>query len=158
MGHSRPLVSLFSSFQQLTRIHVHYEILADDWIQIADLLYQKQLLCQLSHNHCTNFAFFIESISVLFRLSLVLVNQQMYTYLSYHYPSPGFEVRASVPTHNHNLYQWSRHNIISFLLTSKSVIRVFEPKTPVARFDRTSYHFANNAAWLMNLTMCFSIC
>ena len=93
MGHSRPLVSLFSSFQQLTRIHVHYEILADDWIQIADLLYQKQLLCQLSHNHCTNFAFFIESISVLFRLSLVLVNQQMYTYLSYHYPSPGFEVR-----------------------------------------------------------------
>ena len=49
MGHYQ---SPFSSFQQLTVKYVLYKILPDYWIQTVDLWYQKQLLCQLSHNHC----------------------------------------------------------------------------------------------------------
>ena len=47
MGHYRPLFCLFSSFQQFTVLNF-----PDDWIQTVDLWYLKQVLCQLSHNHC----------------------------------------------------------------------------------------------------------
>ena len=43
-GHSRPLFSLFSSFQ--------YCWLGDDWIQTVDLWFRQRQLYQLSHSHC----------------------------------------------------------------------------------------------------------
>ena len=55
MGHSRPLFSLFSSFQYTVdskqMFNKYIKNLANDWIRIADLEYRKQTLYQLSHNH-----------------------------------------------------------------------------------------------------------
>ena len=52
MGDSLPLFyshlsKTVNSKQQMLNIHF-----ADDWIQTMDLWYWKQLLYQLSHNHC----------------------------------------------------------------------------------------------------------
>ena len=54
-GHSRCLFSLYSSFSTVNSKPCSVENLADDCIQTANLWYRKQLLCQLSHNHCQNF-------------------------------------------------------------------------------------------------------
>ena len=51
MGHSWTLFLLFSSFQYNT---VYNKLkFAGVWIPTEDLWYWKQLLCQLSHNHCS---------------------------------------------------------------------------------------------------------
>ena len=39
-------------FSTVNSKYVHYKIFADALLRAADLWYQKQLLCQLSHNHC----------------------------------------------------------------------------------------------------------
>ena len=48
MGHSRPLFCLFNTVDSKQMFNINF---ANDWIQTADLWYQKQLLYQLSHNH-----------------------------------------------------------------------------------------------------------
>ena len=57
MGYSRPLVSLFSSFQYSWQhiIYIYIIRFADDWIRTVDLWCRKGPLYQLSHDHCPSF-------------------------------------------------------------------------------------------------------
>ena len=57
LGLSRPLSSLFSSFQQSFLIQLIETKFADGWIRIADLWCLKQPLYQLSHSHCPKTTF-----------------------------------------------------------------------------------------------------
>ena len=49
MGHSRPLFSLFLSFQYTVDSKQMLNKFADDWIRTADLWYRKRPFYQLSH-------------------------------------------------------------------------------------------------------------
>ena len=52
MGYSRPLFSLFSSFQYSWLLTNVQNKIADDKFRTVDLWRWKQLLYQQSHNHC----------------------------------------------------------------------------------------------------------
>ena len=52
MGHSRSLFLYFCLFNTQLTVNKCSINFADDWIRTADLWYWKQLLYQLSHNHC----------------------------------------------------------------------------------------------------------
>ena len=57
MGQSRPLFSLFSSFQYTVDSKQMFNLnnfFADNWIRTMDLWYRKQLLYQLSHKTTAN--------------------------------------------------------------------------------------------------------
>ena len=52
MGHSRPLFLYFHLFNTVYLIQLIVNKIGDGWIETTDLWGGKQLLCQLSHNHC----------------------------------------------------------------------------------------------------------
>ena len=50
--------SLFRLFNTVDRKQMFNINIANDWIQTADLWYQKELLYELSHNHCPFIGYF----------------------------------------------------------------------------------------------------